>query len=196
MRNDYPANDPRKLWQDQPTEPSAMTLLLIRKKTRELHAKTRGELLKSIAGPLIVVAAGGFGLRFGDPLLRAIFAFAVVWSLAGQYFLNRGLRSAATPEDAALSVSLESYRREVERRRFLFSRVLRWNLGPVLLAIAAWILMAVRMGVLTRTTLPSAAPFLTLLTVWCVAIAIIRMRQQRDLQREIDDLNEIERLSK
>jgi hypothetical protein len=51
MQNDHPGNDPRTVWQNQPTEPSAMTLLLIRKKTRELRAKTHRELLKSIAGP-------------------------------------------------------------------------------------------------------------------------------------------------
>ena len=97
MQNDYPGNDPRTIWQNQLTEPSAMTLLLIRKKTRELHSKTRVELLKSISGPLIVVALGGFGLRFADPVLRVVFAFAVAWSMAGQYFLNRGLWSAAAP---------------------------------------------------------------------------------------------------
>jgi hypothetical protein len=169
-----------------------MTLLLIRKKTRELHAKTRGELLRSISGPLIVVALGAFSLRFSEPALRAVFAFAFAWSVAGQYFLNRGMWSRATPEDAALSTGLKSYRREVERRRFLFSRALQWYLGPVLLVIATWILSAVRMGILDRTTLPKAAPFLTLMAVWLGALVFIRMRGQRELQREIDDLNEIE----
>jgi hypothetical protein len=196
MQNDYPGNDPRAVWQNQPTEHSTMTSLLIRKKTRELHAKTRQELLKSIAGPLIVIALGGFGLRFSDPVLRAVFAFAMAWSLAGLYFFNRGLWSELTPEDAASNVSLKSYRLEVERRRFLFSRALQWSLGPVLLAIAAWILLSVRMGILDRTTLPKAAPFLTLMAVWLAAVVVLRMRQQRELQREIDDLDEIERANR
>jgi hypothetical protein len=193
MRNDSPGEDPRTIWQNQPTEPSAMTLLLIRKKTRELHAKTRWELLKSIAGPVIVLALGGFFLRFLDWPLRVVFAFATVWSIAGQYYLNRGMWSAAMPADTALNTSFASYRREVERRRFLFSRVLQWNLGPVLVAIGTCILAGVRMGILNRTTLPKAAPFLTLMTIWLAAVVVIRIRQQRDLQREIDDLNEIER---
>lgn len=196
MRNDYPGNDPRTIWQNQPTELSQMTMLLIRKKTRELRAKTRGDLLKSIAGPLMAVALGGFGLWFPDPVLRTVFAFAIAWSMAGLYFLNRGLWSRAKPEEAALSASLESYRREVERRRFLFSRVLQWNLGPALLVIAAWILLSVRMGILDRTTLPKAAPFLTLMAVWLAAVVVIRLRQQRELQREIDDLDEIERANR
>ena len=64
MPNDSSTNNPKAIWQNQPTEPSAMTLLLIRKKTRELHAETRRELLKSVSGPLIVITLGGFGLWF------------------------------------------------------------------------------------------------------------------------------------
>ncbi len=173
-----------------------MTMLLIRKMTRELHAKTRGELLRSIFAPLIVVALGSLGLWFADRASRAVFAFAIVWSMAGTYFLNRGLWSAAAPEDAGLNASLASYRGEVERRRFLFSRVLQWNLGPALLVIGTWILMSVRIGILNRTTLPKAAPFLTLMAVWLAAIVVIRIRQQRDLQREIDNLNEIEKANR
>jgi hypothetical protein len=196
MQNESHGDDPRAIWQNQPTEPSTMTLLLLQKKTRELHAKTRGELLKGISGPLIVVALGSFGLRFADPVLRVLFGFAIAWSMAGQYFLNRGMWSAAAPGDAGLSTGLKSYRQEVERRRFLFSRALQWILGPVLLVLATWIVLAVRMGILDHTTLPKAVPFLTLMVVWLVAVVVIRMRQQRDLQREIDDLNEIERANR
>jgi hypothetical protein len=63
----------------------------------------------------------------------------------------------------------------------------------MLLVIATWIVSAVRMGILNRTTLPKAAPFLIVMTVWLVTVFVVRVRQQRELQREIDDLNEIER---
>jgi hypothetical protein len=196
MQNDSSGIDPKTIWQNQPTETPTMTLLLIRKKARELHAKTRGELLRSIFGPVLVAGLGGFGLGLPDPVLRAVFVFAIAWSLAGLYFLNRGMWSAAIPGDAALSPSLESYRREVERRRYLFSRVMRWGLGPVLLVIATWILAAVKMRFVNRTTLPKVAPFLILMTIWLVSMFFVRRGQQRELQREIDDLNEIERANK
>jgi len=35
-------------------------------------------------------------------------------------------------------------------------------------------------------------PFLTLLVVWIVSWFVIRLRKQRELQREIDELNDIE----
>jgi len=200
MRNDSSGNDPRTIWQNQPTEPSAMTLEKIRQKTQELHATTRRELIKSVAGPLIVVAICGFAIRFPDPLLRAILAFAIAWSLAGQYFLNRGMWSATLPGDAALSTGIESYRREVERRRFLFSRIMLWQFGPVVFAIAILTVLIASLGTGNRgmplkDALLKMIPFLTLIVIWIGAVFVIRMRQQRELQREIDELNEIERVN-
>jgi hypothetical protein len=178
-----------------------MTLEKIRKKTQELHAKTRRELIKSIAGPLIVVAISGFGIRFPDPVLRAILAFAIAWSLTGQYFLNRGMWSATLPGDAALRTGLESYRREVERRRFFFSRIMLWHFGPVVFAIAILVVVIASLGIgnrgmLLREALLNMTPFLTLIVIWIAAVFVIRMRQQRELQREIDELREIEKVNK
>jgi hypothetical protein len=201
MRNDSSGNDPRTIWQNQPTEPSAMTLEKIRQKTQELHAKTRRELIKRLAGPLIVAAICGFAIRFPDPALRAILAFAIAWSLTGQYFLNRGMWSATLPGDAALSTGLESYRREVERRRFLFSRIMLWHLGPVVFAIAIVIVLIASLGtgnrgMLLKEALLKMSPFLTLTVIWIAAVFVIRIRQQRELQREIGELDEIERVNR
>jgi hypothetical protein len=201
MRNDSSGNDPRTIWQNQPTEPSVMTLEKIRQKTQELRAKTRWDLIKSITGPLIVAAICGFGIRFPDPAPRAILAFAIAWSLTGQYFLNRGMWTATLPGDVALSTGLESYRREVERRRFLFSRIMLWQFGPVVFAIAILIVLIASLGTGNRgmpfeEALLKMIPFLTLIVIWIAAVFVIRMRQQRELQREIDELNEIEQVNR
>lgn len=178
-----------------------MTLEKIRQKTQELRARTRRELIKSIAGPLIVAAICGFAMRFPDPALRAMLAFVIAWSLTGQYFLNRGMWPAMMPGDAALSTGLESYRREVERRRFLFSRTMLWQFGPVVFAIAILIVLIASFGtgsrgMLLKEALFKMSPFLTLVVLWLASLFVIRMRQQRELQREIDELNEIERVNR
>ncbi len=142
-----------------------------------------------------MIALGGYGLRLPDPILRAGFAFAMAWSIAGGFLFSRGLRPCALPGDAALLPSLKAYRDEVERRRRLFSRALQWLLAPVLLVISMWILAGFKMGILNRTTLPRATPFFTLLAVWLIAMLLIRLRQQRGLQRELDDLKEMERMN-
>lgn len=201
MRNDSSGNDPKTIWQNQPTEPSAMTLEKIRQKTQELHAKTRRKLLGNVVVPFFVVAFYGFSMKqFHDPVLRSMFAFAIAWSLAGLYFLNRGMWSGMLPADAASSTGLECYRREVERRRSLSSRFMLWGLGPVIFAIATLIMLILSLGTGSGISLSRAlrnmTPFLTLLVLWLVGVFVIRMRDQRELQREIDELNDIERANR
>src|SRR5260370_24192756 len=98
MRDDSPENDPRTIWQNQPTEPSVMTLEKIRQKTQELHAKTRQKLLGGVAVSLLVAGISGYGIASGDgPVMRAVFAFAIACSIARQYFVNRRMSSATLP---------------------------------------------------------------------------------------------------
>ena len=197
MPNDSSGNDPRTIWQNQPTAPTTPTMEKIRLKVRELHAKTRRQMLANLGVPLVVLVFCAIGMKqFPHPgLLRSLFAFAIVWSLAGLYFQNREMWSAMLPADAGLSTGLESYRREVERRRSLSGRFMLWGFGPMVLAIAALIVLLLTLGTGTPLTerLLKMTPFLTLLAAWFVSFFFIRMRQLRELQREIDELNAIER---
>jgi hypothetical protein len=195
MPDDRPENDLRKIWQNQPTEASPMTLEKIQQKARELHAKTRRQLLGTLTTPLMVVIFYAYGIKqfpLLGQVLQPLFAFALAWSLAGLYFLNQGKWSNAMPGDAGFSAGLEFCRREIERRRDYYRRVLLWSFGPVLLAIGTFILaLAIVAG---RGIFPKATPFMILVVVWIAAyFFVIRVREQRDLQREIDELNDIER---
>ena len=178
-----------------------MTIERIRHKVGELHAKTRRQMLANLVVPLVVVALCGFGMKqFPHPGLRSLFAFAIAWSLAGVYFLNRGMWPVILPLDAASSTGLESYRREVERRRSLDGRILLWGFGPMVFAVATLIVLILTLGTESGMRLQQAllkmTPFLTLLAIWFVGFFVIRMRQQRDLQREIDELNSIEKANR
>jgi hypothetical protein len=194
MQDDFLGDDPKRIWQNQPIEGSTMTLEKIRQKARELHLKTRRELYGSIATPVIVIGISGWGVVLTHDLaLRLVFAFAIAWALAGQYFLHRGMWPATLPGDAGLSTGLEFYGREIKRQRYLFGRALQWSFGPAVLSIGAWIVAIVMIG--NRKNLnPSVKmiPFFTLLVIWLAAVFVLRMRQQRELQREIDELNAIE----
>jgi hypothetical protein len=191
-------DDARTIWQNQSieatTEASTMTLEKIRRKTQELHAKARRELLGTVAGPLAVAFCYGFSIREFPRLqemLHPLFASALAWSLAGMYFLNRGKWSAAMPGDTGFSAGLEFCRREIERRRDYFHRVLLWGFGPVILAILGIILaLAIAAG---RQIFPKGLPFLLLVAGWIIGYFVKRLGQQRELQREIDELNQIER---
>jgi hypothetical protein len=194
MRDDSAENDTRKIWQNQPTEPSVMTLQKIQEKARELYAKTRKQFLGTLAGPLVVAFFYAFGVKQFPSLgrvLQPLFAFALVWGVAGLYFLNRGKWSAGMPGDVGFSAGLEFCRREIERQRDYFRHIVVWQFGPIILAIGTFILaLAMAAG---RKFLLNAIPFMTLVVLWIAAYFVIRARQQRGLQREIDELNGIER---
>ena len=89
----------------------------------------------------------------------------------------------------------------MERRRSLFGRVMLWQFGPAVFAVAVLIAVLVNLGIGPRA-LPAAgalrnmAPFLILIAIWVVSFFVLRMRQQRELQREIDELDAIQRTQK
>ena len=170
-----------------------MTLVMIRHKTQQLQQKTRRELFSEIAAAVFMASFYGFCIWWiHGPAMRSVFALAIAWTLAGQYFVDRRNLSDAEQLEVSLSTSLESYRREVERRRYLSSRFLLWSFAPCMLGLDAFCayLLVWAHGLLRNTI-----PFFTLLALWLVLLFLQKMRQQRDLQREIDQLNEVERSS-
>ncbi len=171
-----------------------MSLIFIRQRARDLHAKTRRQRLGTLAVPLIVAFFYGFSIeQFPDlrRLLNLLFAFALAWSVAGQYFLNRENRSETLPADAGFNTGLEFCRREIERRGNYFRRDLLWLFGPILLAIGTFVMtLAVVAG---PAVFSKAMPFVSLVVLWIAAYLFIRARQQRELQRELKDLSDIER---
>lgn len=196
MHDEIRGDDPRTTWQNQSMESFVMPLEEIRHKARELHTKTRRKLLGTLAGPLAVALFYGFGLKEFPALrqtLNPLFGFALAWSLIGLYFLNRRMWSTVIPGDAGFSTGLEFCRGEIERQRDILRGVLLWSFGPVLLAIGTFILALAMIGSGGRGIFPNAFPFLTLVVLWILAYFVIRFREQRQLQRELEELNEIDR---
>lgn len=194
MPDNFHDRDPKTIWQNQSTETSTMTLVKVRQKARELHAKTRRQLLGTLTVPLVIALLYAFAINQFPSLrevLHPLFAFALVWSLAGLYFMSRGKWSEAMPGDAGFSAGLEFCRREIERRRDFFRGALLWFFGPVILAIGTFILaLALAAG---RKIFPNAMPFMLLIVAWMVGYFVLRAREQRELQRAIDELQNIER---
>ena len=183
-------SDPKQLWQGQKKEISTMTLERVRERARVLRAKTRRALLGWIALPLLIAGFGGWVVVKvnGGVEQQAAMGLALGWSLVGLYFAQRGMWSTASPEETGVRTGLESYRREVERRRLLPQRFLGWLFGPLLLAIVAFVAPLVSRGMIMRMI-----PFLSLVVLWIVAVFVMRALDQRELAREIDVLRELEK---
>jgi hypothetical protein len=196
MQDDIPGDGPKNIWLNQPTQKPTMTLRQIQQRSRDLRAITRKKLLGTLAGPLAAGFFYAFGMRELSPprqVLQPLFAFALAWSLVGLFFVNRKMWSAEIPADAGLASGLEFCRMEIERQRDLLRRVLLWSLGPLLMAIGTFVLALAMVGTRDRGIFPNGLPFLILIVVWIVAYFMIRLREQGALQRELDELSEIER---
>ncbi|HLY41265.1 MAG TPA: hypothetical protein VKR52_08625 [Terracidiphilus sp.] len=189
-------NDPQKLWQNQPREETTLTLKLIRQRAQELHTRTRRELLSNLA--MIPVVAAGAWLGFietHDSGFRSVLVAALVWAVAGQYLVHRGMGSATAPERSALMTGLDFYRREITRRRNLLARFLQWTVGPIILCIGTLILLF--SGMARAVGKPGAVlPFTTLGVIWFVLVLVLRSRHQRELKAELDLLNQMESAGK
>jgi len=172
-----------------------MTSKLIQQRLRDLRAKTRRKLFGTLAGPFVVGLIWAFVMKDLPSVrqaLQPLLAFALAWSIAGVILLNKGMRSAPVPADVGVSTGLEFCRRELERQRDVVRRALIWSFGPIMLGIAALIAALSVVGTKDRALLPNGIPFLVLVATWIVAYFAIRIREQRALQHEIEELNEID----
>ena len=195
MQNDSPESGVRTVWLNQPTEKPTMISKLIEQRSRELRAKTLRKLIGTVAFPLAAGLFYAYSMK-EFPALRQVlqppFAFAVAWGLAGLYFLNRGMWSAVMAGDIGLNRGLEVCRQEIERQRDLVRLSLVWSFGPLMLAVATFVLGLAMVSTRERGIFPNGLPFLVLMVVWIVSWFVIRFREQRGLQREIDELKDIE----
>jgi len=171
-----------------------MSLVLIRQKARELRAQTRRNALGTLVAPFIVAFFYAFSIKEFPQVrevLHPLFALALAWSLAGLYFLSRGKRPGAIPEDAGFSTGLEFCKQEMGRHRDYFRRVLLWSFGPIVLALGTLILA---FGLVTGAQMfAKAMPIMTLIALWIAAYLALWVRQRRKLWREIDEIGELER---
>lgn len=67
------------------------------------------------------------------------------------------------------------------------------DFGCVVYVIVFILTLGTGSGVLPERALLKMIPFLTLLGIWFLSFFVIRTRQLRDLEREIDELKQIER---
>jgi hypothetical protein len=195
MANDPSGNDPKAIWQSQPRGISTVTLeKMIRRRAQKLHRRAVWERLGSVSGPLSTVAFSAFGIALGyNPVQRAVFAIAVAWSLGGAHVMNRGTWQGRLADDAALATGLEFCRREIERGIYVQRRFLLWVLAPIVLTVGALVVPELANGFRAGGMLANSIPFFSLFALWIIGVFVFRRVRWKKLQREIDELNDIEK---
>jgi hypothetical protein len=157
------------------------------RRTRELHARTRAEILTSISAALLFAAFLAWRLLPGQERLVLFGCGAVLlWAVVTVLRFRQQLRRNRTAADALARTGLEHYRGELRRRRDHLRGAWIWH-GPLGLAC---LLSA---AALSRQMVPGrfwqALPVLVLLAGWAAFGIRQRLRQAGELQRELDDID-------
>jgi uncharacterized membrane protein len=191
MPDKFPMNDPQKIWQDQPTEKMKMSLDEIRRKAQKLQTKARLEALAWIViGLVLCVLFAHSCARAQAVVARIGWGMLSLWGLYGAYQASKWIWPGSLAAHATMNTSLDFYRRELERRHDYVQHV--WRRAGLTFCFAGLAVVIVPAALSTPGLLFNAVPFFILLVVWLVAFLFMRKRQQRALQREIDELNALQ----
>ena len=164
---------------------------IVNRRAEELYSSTRSEILMSVGAALLFVAV--MVLRLAptrDRLLELGLAAVVVWAAISLYWFRRQIwRREPLPPDAAAASGVEYYHRELERRRDHLRNAWLWH-GPLFLACLILVAILTGRAYLGLDRLRSVLPLLALLAVWTGFGVRRRLRQARELQREIDEMGQ------
>ena len=184
------AQDPGAIWRDQPEERLAVNIeQIVKRRTEEFDSSTRSEILMSIGAALLFVGIMAWRLAPAHDRFQQVgYAAVIAWVVISLYRFRRQIwrRHAARP-DAMAATGLEYYRRKLEQRRDHLRHAWLWH-GPLFLA--CMILVAGLMGNAFSGYQPlrNVLPLIVLLAVWTGFGLWRRLRQAKELQREIDEL--------
>ena len=194
MPDEFPLNDPKKIWQEQPTEPVKMSLDEIRRKAQKFQTKSRLKVLAAmVIGLFVCVAFAHMSAVVQDVIPRIGWGVISIWGLYGAYAAYKWIWPRSLAEDATLSTSLCFYRSELERRRDYERHI--WRRSGVAFCFAGLALALIPElipAIETPRLLLNAAPFFVLLVIWFVLFLFVRKHSRLKLQREIDELNALE----
>ncbi len=194
MPDESPLKDPKKIWQDQPTEPIKMSLNEIRRKAQELQMKGRLRVLAAmVIGLFLCIAFARMATVVQDVIPRIGWGMLSLWGLYGAYAAYQWIWPRSLAQDATLSTSLDFYRSELERKRDYERHI--WRRSGLIFCFAGLALALIPElipALETPRLLLNAAPFFVLLVIWFVLFFFLRKRNRRKLQREIDELNALE----
>ncbi len=157
---------------------------IVNRRTQELSARTRSEILASISSALLLIGVIAWRLQVAhERLLQIGLGVAMVWVIISLYVFRRRVWR----HDVA-AACVDYYRQELERRRDHLRSAWLWH-GPLLLACIVLIAVLAGRGNIVFQPLRNALPLLIFLAAW-VGFGIWRRRlQAAALQRQIEELD-------
>jgi hypothetical protein len=149
MTRDRRSDDPRALWQNQPSEEFRMSPLELRTRVAVVQKKLRRQIMAIYAAIAYGVIASIVIITFlSDALIRAGAALFIVASLHMLYLVwySRTVQ-AAHVDGAAAEPSLNYYRADLERHMYLITGPQLWTRFFLMLPAAALIFAGIARSV-------------------------------------------------
>ena len=177
----------KALWQGQKTEQVPMSVEAIRARAGAHHDRVRRGYLfactlwaaETVFFAYAAWTARNDTIRVGDLMM--------IPALAWMIWRSRERWPGALPDDrASAAVLIDFHRRELMRQRFRLS-AMAITLAPTLLAVA--VLLVGMHSPSDPQTLLEWAPLIALTALWMGLMAWMVRRQQRRLQRQIEEVD-------
>ncbi len=195
MRTEFPMNDPRNIWKNQPTEGFKMSVDELHRKAQQRQKKARFEALFSIIIGLMlfVLFACAFVRRPQEMVPRIGWGLMSLWCLYFAYQAYKWIWPRRLAPNGTLNTTLHSYRSELEKRRDYGRHIWRRaGLTFCFLGLAMIILPELIKSLNDLRLLLNVAPVLLLLALWFATFVFVRRRKQGKLQQEIEELRALE----
>ena len=195
MPSEFPMNDPRNIWKNQPTEAFKMSADELRRKSQQRQRKDRFVAVYSIISGLIlfVFFAWTFARVHNEVVPHIGVGVMSLWGIYYAYQAYKWFWQERLAPDAALNTTVQSYRSELEKRRdygrHIWSRL---GLPFGLLGLAMVIVPGLIKSLDAPRLLLSFVPFFVLFAIWCAIYFPMRKRGQQKLQQEIEELRVFE----
>ncbi len=186
MPDDPTPDDMRSIWQNQTKETSTVSLELIRYKAEKLERMMHHQVVGAyILGLGILPISLLLFWQVHEVFIRMGAAVLAFWGVSLVYWTCKGGWPGRFAPEAVLAVSLEFYRREIERQRF-YSRVSGKLLWPVLLSAVLFMTQAVVGTARNRGGLIE-------ITAWLAWIFFMLAMSRRKHQAEIEELESLQK---
>lgn len=197
MANDCAARNAKDIWQRQTVEPLKMSIDEIRVKARRHERMVRRRNAIEYIAITLVVASFAYNIwhlhaalmRLGSGLCVAAYTYIAVQ-------LHRRGSAKAVPAEMGLLSGIDFHRSELERQRDLLRSSWSWYLGPPLPGMAV-----LAVGALIHSPSPSWRGTV-FVVAFCVTMALVslcirrlHLKGVKYLQRQIDELNSLEKQS-
>ncbi len=131
MSSEFPMNDPRNIWQNQPTEGFKMSAAELHLKAQKFEKRISRRNLREYVASAIVIAVFGYYISlFPSTLTRTGCVLIIAATLFVVYTLHKRGAARTMPAGLEFRSCVEFHRQELQRQRDLLRGVWWWYLFP------------------------------------------------------------------